>query len=149
VYGGYDRTTWPYRVYRLHLRRRHPVRAGCAHTVRPCQVSNAIQRLGRGKPKSDFHILSLSFSSKPQINSTGSSKLFVFYSIPRTPSNYGTFLLRSPTYFPRIQDLAFAINNLDLGLIMNFITLMSMLDFEIRGDSFVRCVEDDHMSISI
>ena len=45
--------------------------------------------------------------------------------------------------------LAFVIINLDLGHIMNFITLMSMLDFEIRGDSFIRCVEDDHMSISI
>jgi hypothetical protein len=55
------------------------------------------------------------------------------------------FLLRSPTFYPRIHDLAFAIMNLDLGYIMNFITFMSMLDLEIRGDYFIRCVEDDHM----
>lgn len=92
---------------------------------------------------------SLSSSSKLKTNSIGSSNLFVFYSITSTPSNHGMFLLRSPTYFQQIHALALAIINLDLGLIINFIILMSMLDFEIWGDSFIICVEDHHMLISI
>lgn len=57
--------------------------------------------------------------------------MFVFYSILVTQSNHGTFLFRSLTYFQQIHVLAFIIINLSLGLIMNFITLMSMLAFEI------------------
>jgi hypothetical protein len=93
-------------------------------------------------------ISSLSPNSKLQTNFIGSLNLFVFYSISCTP-NHGTFLFRFPTYFLQIHALAFAIINLNLGLVMNFITLMSMLDFKIRGYSFLICVEDDHMSISM
>jgi hypothetical protein len=65
--------------------------------------------------------------------------------IPRTPSIQGTFLLSSPTYFQQIYVLALAIINLELDLIINLIILMGMLDFDIRGDSFVVCVEDHSM----
>jgi hypothetical protein len=124
--GRYDRTVRPYQVHRLNPEPAIP------STGRLYPYCLPIPRVGpRLKHVEEVNLnpkfsYSLSFSSKLKTNSIGSSNLFVFYSIPRTPSNHGTFLLRSPTYFQRLHALDFAIINLDLGLIMNFITLMSM-----------------------
>jgi hypothetical protein len=113
--------------------------------MRPYHASDDLNTQGRGKQPQFLY--SLSSSSKLKTYSIGSSISFIFYSIPRIPSKYGTFLVRSPTFYPRMHALDFSIINLYLGHITNFITLMNMLDFDFTGDLFIRCVEDDHISI--
>jgi hypothetical protein len=131
---GYGRTIRPYRLSRLSSKADAPGMGG----MRSYHTSNDLNTQGRGKqPKFSY---SLSSSSKLKTYSIGSSILFVFNLIPRTRSKYGTFLLRSLTFYPRMHALAFAIINLDLGHIMNFIIIMSMLDHNFGGDSFIKCV---------
>jgi hypothetical protein len=91
----------------LVLRRLHLVREAWPRTVRPYHASDDLNTQGRGK-QAKFSYSSLSSSSKLKTYSIGSSISFVFNSIPRTHSKYGTFppILN---FYPQMLALDFAI----------------------------------------